>query len=131
MKLAHYFSERKKTGERQNHLRQALEATQSALDIYQKSGGVQIVECISEEILYRHSWALKANDRAAEAAEFLGRAHAEMMRKHDLIPPESPFRKTYLKNIQLHRDIQVAYAAQNTRAVPPLAVPFSEQERAR
>jgi len=131
LKLAHYFSERKKTGERQNHLRQALEATQSALDILQKSAGVQIVECISEEILYRHSWALKANDRPAEAAEFLGRAHAEMMRKHDLIPPDSPFRKTYLKNIQLHRDIQVAYAAQNTRAVPPLAVPFSEQERAR
>ena len=35
-----------------------------------------------------------------------------MMRKHDLIPVESPFRKTYLENIQLHRDIQAAYAKQ-------------------
>jgi hypothetical protein len=29
-----------------------------------------------------------------------------------LIPAESPYRKTYLENIQLHRDIQAAYARQ-------------------
>lgn len=132
LKLAHYFGGRKKMSmEHQTHLRQALESTESALNNYQRSGTVQIVECTSEEILYRHSLALKANDRPAEAAEFLGRAHAEMLRKHDLIPADSPLRKTFLKNIQLHRDIQVAYAAQNTRAFPPLAAPLSDQERAR
>jgi hypothetical protein len=29
-----------------------------------------------------------------------------MKRKHDLIPPDSPFRHTYLENIPLHRDIR-------------------------
>jgi hypothetical protein len=33
------------------------------------------------------------------------------MRKHDLIPPDSPFRRTYLENIPLHRDIRAAHTA--------------------
>ena len=94
--------------ERQTHRHQALESSQAALDIYQHFGFVQIIECVSEEILYRHSLVLAANGREAEAAEYLQRAYDEMMRKHDLIPPDSPFRRTYLENIPLHRDIQVA-----------------------
>ena len=97
--------------EREAHLRQALELSQAALDIYQHFGFVQIIECASEEILYRHSLALAANGREAEAAEYLQRAYDEMKRKHDLIPPDSPFRRTYLENIPLHRDIRAAYAA--------------------
>ena len=50
--------------------------------------------------------------QAAEAHDFLSRAYAEMMRKHDLIPPDSPFRRTFLENIVLHRQIRVAYAGQ-------------------
>jgi tetratricopeptide (TPR) repeat protein len=96
--------------ERQAHLREALESSQAALDIYQHFGFVQIVECVSEEILYRHSLALAANGREAEAAEYLQRAYDEMKRKHDLIPPDSPFRRTYLENIPLHQNIQAAYA---------------------
>jgi predicted ATPase len=95
--------------EREIHLRQALESSQAALDIYQHFGFVQIIECSSEEILYRHSLALAANGREAEAAEYIQLAHDEMMRKHDLIPPDSPFRRTYLENIPLHRDIRAAY----------------------
>jgi len=94
--------------ERKAHLRQALESSQTALDIYQHFGFVQIIECASEEILYRHSLALAANGREAEAAEYLQRAYGEMRRKHDLIPPDSSFRRTYLENISLHRDIQAA-----------------------
>ena len=97
--------------ERRAHLRQALEASQAALDIYQHFGFVQIIECVSEEILYRHSLALAANGREAEAAAYLQRAYDEMKRKHDLIPSDSPFRRTYLENIPLHRDIHAAYAA--------------------
>ena len=89
-----------------------------------------MVECTSEEILYRHSLALAANERSPEAAEFLERAHAEMMRKYEFIPADSPFRKTFLENIELHREIQLAYAAQRTRHAPPLAGPRSEQQRA-
>jgi hypothetical protein len=97
--------------ERQTHLHQALESSQVALDIYHWFGFVQVIECVSEEILYRHSLTLAANGREAEAAEYLQRAYDEMMRKHDLILPDSPFRRTYLENIALHRDIRAAYVA--------------------
>jgi predicted ATPase/class 3 adenylate cyclase len=96
----------------QVHLQQALEASQTALNLYQQFGFVQVIECTSEEILFHHSQALAANDRPDKASEFLKSAYDEMMRKYDLIPTDSPFRKTYLENIQLHRDIQVTYLAQ-------------------
>jgi class 3 adenylate cyclase/tetratricopeptide (TPR) repeat protein len=132
LKLAQNFSGRKrKSSERQAHLAQALESSQSALDLYQQFGFVQVVECTSEEILYRHSLALAANDRAEEANSFLHRAHEEMLRKYDLIPADSPFRKTFLENIELHREIQVAYAAQNTRPAPPLTASPSNQNHSR
>lgn len=87
------------------------------LDIYQHFGFVQIIECVSEEILFRHSQALAVNGREAEAAEYLQRAYDEMMRKHDLIPSDSPFRRTYLQNIPLHR-------LQLPAAVRPLVDPL-------
>ena len=113
LKLAGYLIERDKS-EYWKHLTQALESSQNAIDLYQHFGFVQIVECTSEEILYRHSQALAANGRSEEANELLERAYREMMRKHDLIPSDSPFRKTFLENIQLHRDIQNMYAGRLT-----------------
>jgi hypothetical protein len=95
--------------EHQLHARQALELSQAALDVYQEFGFVRPIECTSEEILYRHSQALAANDRQVEAAEYLRRAYDEMMRKHALIPPDTPFYRTYLENIPLHRMIRTAY----------------------
>jgi hypothetical protein len=94
--------------QRQAHLRQALESSQAALDIYQQFGFVQVIECVSEEILYRHSLALEGNDREAEAAETLQRAYDEMMRKYDLVPSDSPFRRSFLESIPLHREIRGA-----------------------
>jgi predicted ATPase/class 3 adenylate cyclase len=130
LKLAQYFGERDNFEiESQAHLLQALESSQSAINLYEQFGFVQIVECASEEIFFRHSQALAANHRSAEAVEFLERAYEEMMRKHDLIPSDSPFRKTYLENIQLHRDIRVAYSAQNTFVASPSTTPNSDQER--
>jgi len=32
------------------------------------------------------------------------------MRKHDLIPPESVYRRTFLEGLGLHREIRAAYA---------------------
>jgi hypothetical protein len=95
--------------ERQTHCHEALRWSQAALDLYQALGGVQIIECVSEEILFRHSQALAINGRQAEADAYLQRAYDELMRKYDLIPPDSPFRRTYLENIPLHRDIRAAY----------------------
>jgi len=113
LNLAHLIAGREADeAEIQAHVQRALESSQSALHLYQEFGFVQVVECTSEEIFYRHSQALTANHRDAEAAEFLKRAYDEMIRKHDLIPVDSPFRKTYLENIQLHRDIQAGYLAQ-------------------
>ncbi len=102
--------------ERQTHCHEALHWSQAALNLYQELGGVQIIECLSEEILYRHNLALTANGRQAEAADYLQRAYGEMMRKHDLIPPDSPFRRTYLENIPLHRDIRAAYVVVEQKA---------------
>jgi class 3 adenylate cyclase/tetratricopeptide (TPR) repeat protein len=95
--------------ERQAHRRQALESSQAALDVYQEAGFVRPIECASEEVLYRHSLALAANDHQAESVEYLQRAYDEMMRKHALIPPDTPFYDTYLENIPLHREIRAAY----------------------
>lgn len=97
--------------ERADHLRYALEASGTALDIYRQFGFTQIVECSGEEIMYRHSLALAANGRAEEAREMLAAAHHEMMRKYNLIPADSPFRKTFLENIARHRQIRAAYKA--------------------
>jgi tetratricopeptide (TPR) repeat protein len=126
LKLAQVFTGRR-GGDAQNHLLQALKDSQAALQIYGQFGFAQLVECVSEEILFRHSQALAANDRPDEAADFLEQAYEEMMRKYDLIPADSPFRKTFLENIALHREIQIAYAAQSTRRVPPLAASRSEK----
>jgi hypothetical protein len=100
---------------RQHHLHQALQSSQAALDLYQSFGFVQPIECVSEEILYRHSLALAANGRQAEAADYLRGAYDEMMRKRGLIPPDSHYRRTYLENIPLHREIRAS-------VVPPQSV---------
>jgi tetratricopeptide (TPR) repeat protein len=128
LKLAKSFTGREEMdSERQSHLGRALEASQAAVRIFEQFGFVQLVECVSEEILYRHSRALAANDRAQEATEFLERAFDEMMRKHELIPRNSPFRKTYLENIALHREIPVAYAALRPAAAPLIALRSNQE----
>jgi class 3 adenylate cyclase len=91
-----------------HHLHLALESSQLALDIYRSFGFVRPIECVSEEILYRRSLALRANGREGEANEYLQQAFDEMMRKYDLIPPDSHFRRTFMENIPLHRDIRAA-----------------------
>lgn len=108
---------------RAEHRAQALAASRSALEIYQSFGFVRPIECTSEEILFRHSRALAANGHADEAAAYLQRAYEEMMRKHDLIPVGSHYRRTYLMNIPLHREIRMAYVAYSEPA------PVAEGER--
>ncbi len=98
--------------ERQGQTREALEASQTALNLYQEFGFTQIVECTGEEIFFRHSQALALNGQVTEAANYLRRAYDEMMRKQALIPPDSSFGATYLENIALHRDLLAALAAE-------------------
>jgi class 3 adenylate cyclase/tetratricopeptide (TPR) repeat protein len=96
-------------GVRRDHVRRALETSQVAVDIYSSFGFVRPVECVSEEVLFRHSLALKANGRNEGAARYLRRAHDEVLRKHALIPSDSRFHDTYLRNISLHREIKAAF----------------------
>jgi len=107
LKLARLYSVRGNS-ESQEHIRQALESSQTCLNIYGQFGFVQVVECTSEEIFYRHSQALAANGQAEEAADFVKRASDEMMRKYEFIPTKNHFRKTFLRNITLHVDIRSA-----------------------
>jgi tetratricopeptide (TPR) repeat protein len=90
------------------HRLRALEASRHALETFEEVGFVQVIECVSEEVLFRHAQALEANGEG-EAVEYVERAHEEMMRKHDLIPVDSYFRRTYLENIPLHRAIAAAH----------------------
>ena len=92
------------------HIRQALVFSQTALHIYEYFGFTQVVETTSEEILFRHSQALSANHHPQESAAYLARSYDELMRKYQLIPQGHHFRKTYLENIQIHREIQSAYS---------------------
>ena len=97
--------------DRQEHLRAALETSEMALETFNAFGYVNIIECASEEVFLRHSRALAANGKASEAAHYLEMAYTEMMRKYEMIPSESPFRRTYLENISCHREIRAAHAA--------------------
>ncbi len=90
---------------RAEHCVAALHASQAALGIYEHFGFVQIVECSSEEVLYRHSLALAANGQEAAAQPYAQRARAELARKHALIPADSPFSHTFLENISIHQEI--------------------------
>ncbi len=99
----------KDDAERQTCKQQALDASSHSLQIYQQFGFAQIVECFSETILYRHSQALKANGLLDDSRLYAQKAYIEMMRKHDLIPPKSPFRKTYLNQIKIHQQIREEY----------------------
>jgi predicted ATPase/class 3 adenylate cyclase len=93
-----------------NFLQQAIDAAERAYEIYQFFGFSQIVECPSEEVLFRYSQALAANDQTDLAIRYLRRAYDELTRKHALIPVDSSFRRTYLEQIPLHREIRAAYA---------------------
>lgn len=93
------------------HRHRAMEAAEQAHDLYQSFGFAQILECTSEEVLFRYSQALSANHDQGLALKYLRRAYEELTRKHALIPPSSAFRRTYLENIPLHREIRAAYAA--------------------
>jgi tetratricopeptide (TPR) repeat protein len=106
--------------ERQIHRERALAWSQAALDLYSSLQGVQIIECTSEQILFSHSEALAANGHHRQANEYLEQAHNEIMRKYDLIPPDSAFRQTFLSNIPLHQTIQSAYRASVVQPAPKL-----------
>jgi class 3 adenylate cyclase/tetratricopeptide (TPR) repeat protein len=108
--------------DRRDYRERALTASQLSIDIFHQFGFVQIIECSSEALLYRHCQTLKANGFQEEAVEYLDKAYNEMMRKHDLIPAYSPFRKTYLHRFKLHQQIREDYFLKNTEELTKTTV---------
>jgi hypothetical protein len=49
-------------------------------------------------------------------------AYTEMMRKYQLIPQESNFRRTYLENIISHQEIRTAKTASRLAKMPEITV---------
>ncbi len=94
---------------RQNHQALAVQCSQNALNLFETFGFVQTIECTSEEIYFCHFLALSANGLPEHSRQFLFLAYKEMMRKYEMIPWESKFRRTYLENIPLHRHILASY----------------------
>lgn len=95
--------------QRRETLQRALTYSTHAMEIYTRFGFSQFVQCLSEELLYTHSRVLSAHGREEETLMYLQRAYTEMMRKHDLIPEDTPYRRTFLENIPLHQELLVAY----------------------
>lgn len=97
--------------QKQEQLDLALAASSQAVELYESLGYMQVIECVSEEVLFRHYQVLLANKLEKQADEYLEKAHAEMMRKYKLIPANDPqnLRQTYLDNIPLHQQIRIAY----------------------
>jgi tetratricopeptide (TPR) repeat protein len=110
--LAHLGFAQTNTGRQihQKHLALALKASETANDIYQEFGFAQIIECVSEEVFFRHSQALSANGKHDLALSYLQRAYDEMMTKMEMIPPDSDFRRSFLEHIPLHQEIRAAFA---------------------
>jgi class 3 adenylate cyclase len=90
---------------RAKHRRLSFHTSQRALDDYIKIGFVQIIECTSEEIFYRHGLALRENNKLNESMKYIEKAQAEILRKFNLIPDNwENYRKTYLE-LPLHQAI--------------------------
>ncbi len=89
-------------------LQKALTASQTAVELYNTFGYVNVIECSTEKIFFVYSQVLTANHRQAEANDFLEKAYREMMRVYDFIPRENYYRKTFLENIEIHRKIRSA-----------------------
>jgi class 3 adenylate cyclase/tetratricopeptide (TPR) repeat protein len=111
--LAHLELARITPGEkdRSAHMKEALESSAVALETYNQFQFVNIIECSLEEVFLRHSQALAVNGMTEDSGKYLEMAYTEMMRKYEMIPSDSHYRRTYLENIPCHREIRAAHTA--------------------
>lgn len=75
----------------------ALESSGMALDTFNDFGFTQVIEAVSEEILYVHGLSLRENGQNEEAESYLKKAHDELTRKFSMIPEGSPYRKSFMQ----------------------------------
>jgi predicted ATPase/class 3 adenylate cyclase len=97
--------------ERQENLQRMLECSTRAVELYNTYDFLQIVECTTEDIYYRHSQALSANGLEDEAKKYLEMAYNEINRKHAFIPEDTLYYRTFIENIATHREVYSDYNA--------------------
>ena len=96
LRIAQNLHDSEDIGGYEHYRKKAIDFSGLALDTYNDFGFTQIIECVSEEILYFHGLALKENDQFDEGEEYIRLAHAEVIRKFKLIPEGSQYRKTFM-----------------------------------
>jgi len=104
LRISRIFQDSNDNGGYEHYKQKAIESSRLALDTYDDFGFTQIVEGVSEEILYYHGLALKVNGKFDEGEEYIQKAHTEVLRKFKLIPEGSHYRKTFM-DIKLHQRI--------------------------
>lgn len=104
LEISKLMQEADDVGGYEYYRKQALDSSGMALDTYNDFGFTQIIEVVSEEILYFHGLALKENEKEEEGEGFIQQAYTEVMRKFKMIPEGSPYRKTFM-DMNLHQKI--------------------------
>ena len=104
LRIAKILQESNDIGGYDHYRKKAIDSSGLALDTYNDFGFTQIIEAVSEEILYYHGLALRENGLIEEAEAYLKKAHDELIRKFSMIPEDSHYRKTYM-SMELHRKI--------------------------
>ncbi|MFN2303420.1 MAG: hypothetical protein ACK2TV_06775, partial [Anaerolineales bacterium] len=104
LRIAHLLKDSNDLGGYEHYKKKAIESSGLALDTFNDFGFTQIIEAVSEEILYYHGLALKENGKVDEGENYIKKAHQEVIRKFNFIPEGSPFRKTFM-SMKLHQRI--------------------------
>ncbi len=104
LRIARILKGREDMGGYDHYRHRAIDSSGLALDTYNDFGFTQIIEAVSEEILFYHGLALKANEHPAEAESFFQKAYQELMRKFRMIPEGSHYRKAFM-TMSLHDKI--------------------------
>jgi class 3 adenylate cyclase len=104
LQIAHLMRQADDPGGYEHYRCKALKTSTMAVETYNTFGFTQVIEVVSEEILFTHGLALRENGQLDEGNTYLAKAYEEWMRKLNMIPDDSPFRQSY-KNMQLHQQI--------------------------
>ncbi|MFW5713972.1 MAG: AAA family ATPase [Brevefilum sp.] len=104
LRIAKIMQQNDDIGGYEYYRKKAIESSGLALDTYNDFGFTQIIECVSEEILYYHGLSLKENGQIEEGEDYIRKAHAEVIRKFKFIPEGSTYRKTFM-DTTLHQAI--------------------------
>lgn len=102
LRIAKILKDSHDEGGYEHYKKKAIDSSGLALDTFNDFGFTQIIEAVSEEILFYHGLALRENGQLEEAENYLKKSHDEVMRKFEMIPEGSAYRKTYM-SMELHQ----------------------------